>query len=419
MTHRLDMLLLNFTDIGKFVIVPHVGLDNKNDMKIKFYHNDTEIFIHMKKGAESLELSFGDGISIKYGNGYFYTNQLFPKSKARLWYDYNRIINLCNKLGIKFRAYSERDQESFTLTNETIQFDLLEMKLSIFETSDKENPPVKQIKCNQGYNIVLIKPTCCTNLTAIINDGAKVFQVVILELEHNMHELGLDLTLVTDAIDEWNTPYYLEIEPIVHHSSMVLLINMIVREEITPYRIGAIRLNDVISLENYKKVKVSAKSDFILEYNNTSMTPKVTPLPRVICPFSPIVVLNPFVVERGQTILFNDRIMTNYDLVELDNSTLLITNMVSDMMQMFILKEEDVPLLTIIIEHYKSEQMKNTKLKFEHGIELDLNNLNGHEIINYFTFKLKIHLMSKHIDEEGLIMQRDLRFNAGGNIMSL
>uniref|UniRef100_A0A915JXM5 Uncharacterized protein n=1 Tax=Romanomermis culicivorax TaxID=13658 RepID=A0A915JXM5_ROMCU len=89
------------------------------------------------------------------------------------------------------------------------------------------------------------------------------------------------------------------------------------------------------------------------------------------------------------------------------------------MMQMFILKEEDVPLLTIIIEHYKSEQMKNTKLKFEHGIELDLNNLNGHEIINYFTFKLKIHVMCKHIGEEGLVLRQDLRFNSDGSMMSL
>uniref|UniRef100_A0A915HER2 Uncharacterized protein n=1 Tax=Romanomermis culicivorax TaxID=13658 RepID=A0A915HER2_ROMCU len=105
---------------------------------------------------------------------------------------------------------------------------------------------------------------------------------------------------------------------------------------------------------------------------------------------------------------------TEFGPFELDNSTLLITNMASDMMQMFILKEEDVPLLTIIIEHYKSEQMKNTKLKFEHGIELDLNNLNGHEIINYFTFKLKIHVMCKHIGEEGLVLRQDLRFNSDG-----
>uniref|UniRef100_A0A915KMM5 Uncharacterized protein n=1 Tax=Romanomermis culicivorax TaxID=13658 RepID=A0A915KMM5_ROMCU len=96
----------------------------------------------------------------------------------------------------------------------------------------------------------------------------------------------------------------------------------------------------------------------------------------------------------------------------------MITNIASDMMQMFILRKEDIPLLTIIIENYNSEEMRYSKLEFERGIELDLNNLNGNENIDYVEFQWKINMMIKHINKQGLALKHDLRFNAGQNILT-
>uniref|UniRef100_A0A915KPN9 Uncharacterized protein n=1 Tax=Romanomermis culicivorax TaxID=13658 RepID=A0A915KPN9_ROMCU len=129
----------------------------KDDVKVKLYHNGTEISVHMNHGADSLEIAFKDGITINYSNGSFYTNQLFPKSKARLWADFNRIINLCKEFGIKFQAYSERDQEFFTLKNESIQFyNSFEMNFSIFDVHDREEDSFSQPK--QVITLSLLGP---------------------------------------------------------------------------------------------------------------------------------------------------------------------------------------------------------------------------------------------------------------------
>uniref|UniRef100_A0A915IA59 Uncharacterized protein n=1 Tax=Romanomermis culicivorax TaxID=13658 RepID=A0A915IA59_ROMCU len=281
--------------------------------------------------------------------------------------------------------------------------------LTVFHIGSEDQQSVK-IKCNSGYNAVLVSPT---NLTATITeDESEWFKLVNVEVEQDTEALTVDLTLVTDTFDQLNELYYLHIDSSVNNSSILLDVHVTIQndEKTTSYKIGSIDLHGIMIDDKYKKVKVSAKSDFIFEADDNYKTWRLIPSPRVISPFSPIVVLDPFVVEKNQTILFDSRVMNNYDVVELDDSTLLITNMASDMIKSLILTAQSVPLLTIIIEDYKSERMRDVRLKFEQDVEIDLINLDGRRIISYDVFQMKINLMSERINEEGLILRHDRRF---------
>uniref|UniRef100_A0A915HJQ3 Uncharacterized protein n=1 Tax=Romanomermis culicivorax TaxID=13658 RepID=A0A915HJQ3_ROMCU len=126
----------------------------------------------------------------------------------------------------------------------------------------------------------------------------------------------------------------------------------------------------------------------------------------------PVVVLNRQSAQENPVILYSNHLLPNYSLVKLDDSTLIITNLVSNMAKGLIIRHRSVPLFSIIIKNFKEKRMRSLTLKFEHQMVLNISQLAKSEMLTFYEFERKLFAIDESIDKEGFSLEHDTRFDA-------
>uniref|UniRef100_A0A915JQB5 Uncharacterized protein n=1 Tax=Romanomermis culicivorax TaxID=13658 RepID=A0A915JQB5_ROMCU len=181
--------------------------------------------------------------------------------------------------------------------------------------------------------------------------------------------LLIDLTPLTDSLKNFKNHPIMEIKLIQDDERQQATLDVVVvpwSEGLkATYPMGQIFLkNNLIDNVLYKNVKITARFNFIITKDVSSNLLEVVPLAVDVSPLSPVVVLDRHSVEENQVIMFSDRLLLNYDLVILDDSTLIITNLVSNLAKSLIITQTGVPLLSIIINNYNDSRMRSLTLTF-------------------------------------------------------
>uniref|UniRef100_A0A915HVG8 Uncharacterized protein n=1 Tax=Romanomermis culicivorax TaxID=13658 RepID=A0A915HVG8_ROMCU len=137
---------------------------------------------------------------------------------------------------------------------------------------------------------------------------------------------------------------------------------------------------------------------------------RIEPLPIVVCPLSPVVHLSRHVVQKNHVIMFNDRSLPNYDLVKLEDSTLIVTNLASDIAKSHVISETSVPLISIIVKDYEDNYAGSLMLKFEQELTINISQLIAKPMLTYFQFETKLSSSHESVSEEEFSLQHDIRF---------
>uniref|UniRef100_A0A915IPU6 Uncharacterized protein n=1 Tax=Romanomermis culicivorax TaxID=13658 RepID=A0A915IPU6_ROMCU len=205
-------------------------------------------------------------------------------------------------------------------------------EVTVFRSNFTKSTERRTIVCKSGYNIILVMTSCCESIPHILKKRAPWFDPFNVQIIENPDVLIVDLTFLIDTIKHFKKNYTIDIVLSIGELDATLNVFAMYWDDNSTdrYLIGTVTLeSNLIDDRLYKKIRIMAKSNFVLTRDSTDLL-KVVPLPIVICPLSPVVVLDRHTVQENQVILFNDRLLPNYDLVKLDNSTLLITDVVSN-----------------------------------------------------------------------------------------
>uniref|UniRef100_A0A915KH86 Uncharacterized protein n=1 Tax=Romanomermis culicivorax TaxID=13658 RepID=A0A915KH86_ROMCU len=108
--------------------------------------------------------------------------------------------------------------------------------------------------------------------------------------------------------------------------------------------------------------------------------------------------------------MFNGRSLPNYDLVKLEDSTLIITNLASNIAKSYVISETSVPLISIIVKDYEDKHTGSLMLKFEQELTINISQLIGKPMLTYFQFETKLSSSHASVTGEEFSLQHDVRF---------
>uniref|UniRef100_A0A915HI34 Uncharacterized protein n=1 Tax=Romanomermis culicivorax TaxID=13658 RepID=A0A915HI34_ROMCU len=392
--HEFDLTIWNYTD--------HTTLVFSND--------DKSLRIQILGATESVELSLGGGLQMGLENGLFRADLYFLQSKGQLWYKYRKVFSSMNFM---INAYSHRDREAFVLENGLIRFGKKQLQFHAHVANGTE-----KIRCKAGYNLVVIEPLC-EPLWKIFMKKLSWFNDIEIFVRSKIRKLTIDLTLVCDVMNQWYKYYSLSIESLVVGQNINLTVYAILETEIqtVKYKVGVIRLIDVMVDQKYQKVVIISTSDFTLVHDQKGNI-LTKPLTKIIDSVSPVMLIDPALIEQAQTFLFKGRTLTNYDLVLYQNTTLIITNLASDVFKTLTLSNASPYFYTVILKNFTDEKMRTIKLEFEDGMIFDLMKFNPKQAISYTDFIQKLHVFAQYIRKKTSIMNNHAAFeNVAEKIM--
>uniref|UniRef100_A0A915JEJ7 Uncharacterized protein n=1 Tax=Romanomermis culicivorax TaxID=13658 RepID=A0A915JEJ7_ROMCU len=413
MTHSIMWKTISITEIRDVYIVV-ISLDLMI-YQFGFTFKGYKTTLTLYNGTNSTQLMFADGLQLTFKDNSFVVEMLFPRSKGQLYDRYNQLFDNFRGAPLALNAYSDRDDELFVLTKNEIRFNRTTMPFSFFVTNYNQSIDEKVIKCKRGYNVILIKPSVSkATMQHILEKRAPWFDSFAIEMREELDFLIIDFTAVLDFMVEHINNTLMEFALIQNIYKQQVTINVSAASWINKlkkkYPIGSFVLkSDLINSQLFKRVKIMAQTNFIIMNDEQIFFLRILPLPINVSPLSPVVVLNRHSVQENHVIVFKDRSLPNYDLIELDDSTLIITNLASSIVKSYVITETSVPLISIIINDYKDDHMRSLTLKFEQGLALNIHQLIGKPMLNYNQFESKLSLSYESIAREGFSLEHDTR----------
>uniref|UniRef100_A0A915KGJ4 Uncharacterized protein n=1 Tax=Romanomermis culicivorax TaxID=13658 RepID=A0A915KGJ4_ROMCU len=369
----------------------------------------------MQSIENSYQLMFADGLELKYINGTLLIDIFFPKSKGQLWYTYGVLFdNFKWSASItKLNAYSERDDEIFTLTEYEILINNTTMPFSFFK-SDGELNDRRAIKCKSGYNVILVMTSCCESILDILGKRAMWFDPFTVEIVESPEVLVIDFTHIIDLVNRSIEAYAMDFKLTQNLDNHEVTLDVFASSwndgYMDKYLTGTITFkSDLIDNMLYKKIKITAKHNLIFIRDDSTGHLRVVPLPIIVCPFSPVIVLDRHSVQENQVILFDDRSFPNYDLVKLDDSTLLITDVLSNAGKGLIFSQLSIPLLVVMVKNYKDDRMRTLMLKFERGVQFNMDQVDENRILKFDVFDKRFSTFVERMAKEEFILKYDTR----------
>uniref|UniRef100_A0A915I1V3 Uncharacterized protein n=1 Tax=Romanomermis culicivorax TaxID=13658 RepID=A0A915I1V3_ROMCU len=402
--HTIDMTLINITNLDKIKLTRH----SETQYDLQFDHENGTLLVQIQDNLSTREsicqplfILFQGGMTMSFWNGTLQTSIYFPKSKGQFWLEYDNMLQLFYKAGVLMHGLSERDRDYFTLLNGTIKRDGRRMLFSV-----STNDMTYNFECNAGYNILLVNlPSCEMEMPTRLERG---IETLVIHGSPFVDYLDIDLTPITDYLSEISLNYSsIKITPSMNKG----VLNLSVTTSNLPwkqYHLGNIILLDILSDDWYKKVTIKEKIDFTLhpdKSGNIRLIPQIK-----ISPLHSIVIFDENSVEEYEDLLFVDRPLINYNLIMIDNSTLVITNAAVDAMKTFVLSSYGQPLHTIIVKDLDKSKMRTLKLKFDYNIIIDLSNLDESKIFNLNGFRRKIEKIAAHLSRTTFLLRKDTRF---------
>uniref|UniRef100_A0A915K3G9 Uncharacterized protein n=1 Tax=Romanomermis culicivorax TaxID=13658 RepID=A0A915K3G9_ROMCU len=358
---------------------------------------------------------FADGLELKCINDTFFIDIFFPKSKGQLWYMYSVLFDnfKWSTSNIKLNAYSERDDEIFILTGNDILINNTTMPFSFFK-SDGESNERRAIECKSGYNVILVMVSCCESIQDILGKREMWFDPFTLEITESPDVLVIDFTYVIDLVNGSIEAYAMDMKLTQNLDNHEVTLDVFASTwndgSMNKYLIGTITFkSDLIDNMLYKRIKITAKYNFILTRDKSTGHLRIEPLPIIVCPFSPVVVLDRHSVQENQVILFDDRSFPNYNLVKLDSSTLLITDVLSNAGKGLIFSQLSIPLLIVMVKNYKDDRMRTLTLKFERGMQLNMNQVDENGILKFEEFNDRFSTFTERMAKEEFFLEYDTR----------
>uniref|UniRef100_A0A915JD43 Uncharacterized protein n=1 Tax=Romanomermis culicivorax TaxID=13658 RepID=A0A915JD43_ROMCU len=232
--------------------------------------------------------------------------------------------------------------------------------------------------------------------------------VQAIQNTNNIFKLSKDL--VNHSIEAYAMDIELTQNLDIHEVTLDVFASSWENGSMDKHLIGTITFkSDPIDNMLYKKVKITAKHNFILTRDESTGHLRVVPLPITVCPFSPTVMLDRHSVYKNQVILFDDRSLPNYDLVKLDNTTLLITDVLSNAGKGLIFSQLSIPLLVVMVKNYKDDRMRTLTLKFEQEMQLSMDKVDENGMMEFDEFDKRFSSLTERLAREEFFLEYDTR----------
>uniref|UniRef100_A0A915JJL8 Uncharacterized protein n=1 Tax=Romanomermis culicivorax TaxID=13658 RepID=A0A915JJL8_ROMCU len=420
--HASHVYVASFADINS--IGDFIFEQNSSSIIVKIVYNEFEIYITMTE-PKTLQITFTENIKFHYDNGLHHLVIFHPETKGQLWTRYRLALELFSRRHIPVRAYSERDQEKFSFYDGKILIDDIEMNYSM-PPNDEFWAQEPQFQCKEGYNVFVFHPFCYPSqrpkVEGVSQELLTCFSSAVIDIDQEFDFLILDMTTLTFYMDKKDKFYDIYIQSEVSGDTMILkFIGNRLNNNTYYYawNIGSITLKNILRNGQYKKLKIMAKSDFVLTPNDHGEI-EATPLPKAVCPFSRLVVLEHHVIEEGQTFLFNDRIPTAFDVIRIQSS-LVITNLAHKITESLIRLDPSITLSTIILKNFfDNVKMETLKLKFgTEDYSIDLTQWESLPILSHDEWREKLKVMNDYLNEEAFLMHYDIRFRTDMEYLNL